>query len=178
MATGGTRTGLSCRHSPRTRCCRHCRHRRHCRWSPTTTTSEGTPLHGLTVPSNESPEECRDGPPTKPCGVGQRHQHAPSLSQRVGGRGGRGALSSWSSSLIATVAQAYPTPEQEEQVRIHAHCPVEQIPAAIVVVVDVAVIDPLRRPPPSPLQQRGNRRSPLAVWTTKKIDHRPESAFH
>ncbi len=85
MAMGGTRMGPSCRNLPTTRRCRchrHCR-RRHCRWSPTRTTSKGTPPHGPTVPSDKSPEEHGDGPHTEPCDVGQQHQHALSPLRQV-----------------------------------------------------------------------------------------------
>ncbi len=54
----------------------------------------------------------------------------------------RGAPPWWSLSLIAAAAQAYPTPAQEQQVHIYAHCPVEHIPEAITIVVDIAIIDP------------------------------------
>jgi hypothetical protein len=83
----------------------------------------------------------------------------------------------WSLSLIAAAAQAYPTPAQEQQVRIHAHCPVEHIPVAIVIVANVAIINPPCLPPP-PVQRRGDCCSSPAIRTPEKIDCRPESAIH
>jgi hypothetical protein len=49
----------------------------------TTTRSKGTPPCGLMVLSDESQEEHRDGPPTKPRNIGRQHQHTPSPSWRV-----------------------------------------------------------------------------------------------
>jgi hypothetical protein len=147
------------------RCCCHCQ-------SPTTTTIKGTPPHGLTVPSKESLAWKRAG--TVPLlslaasddDISMRQARCegypstrivhPVWRRDVGGTSKhnyfwwrRGDPPLWLLSLIAMVVQAYPTPAQEQQVHIHAHQPVEHIPAAIVVIVDVAIIDPTHHPPPS-----------------------------